>query len=194
LGCTSYELSFGHLIKTNRWSWEAIEFAQEKNIIIGEGGAIYNPTGEVIREDLVAVISMLAQETRFGITSRPKYFSDAASSLAREVINTYGSYIESGENFKPKKVVKREELAVVLSKVFKLDQTVELTGETINKVQAINNNEGISTLAMEKPVGIMLQLGIFEGDGTGRINPRGIVTREQLAIMIQRIYALNENL
>ena len=89
-----------------------------------------------------------------------------------------------GENFRPTAVITRQEMAVIIHRVFELLEA-EVSGEAIS----FDDGEEIAEYAKEA-VETLTGAGILNGMGDGSFAPRGTVTRAQSAKVVYELLNL----
>ena len=98
--------------------------------------------------------------------------------------------IAQGSNgkFNPTAALTREDAMVLLQR------TMSRTGRSIadasnSYLDRFSDGSSVSSYA-KGAVAALIQAGIIQGDNTGRINPKGSLTRAEMAVILHRVLTL----
>ena len=165
------------------WFAEAVDFVTSHEIFQGMGDGEFGPQDTMTRAMMATVLFRLEGEPA---VSGGKTFADvesgkwytAAVNWASEtgIMNGYG------ESFGTNDAVTREQMAVLLYNYVK-----SLGIETEAGSTAGFSDAGELHSWGEEAMAWAVGAGIFQGDGTGRLNPGGNATRAEVATLMMRI-------
>ncbi|MBO8433942.1 MAG: S-layer homology domain-containing protein [Tyzzerella sp.] len=174
-------------INTNAHSW-AVEYVK-KSVELGimPSEFAYNATAGLTREELcIMAINFYKAKTGKNITVSAKSpFTDAKRT---EILQAYELGIMNGtgnNKFEPKKIVNREQLAMVIMRTLKacgMDSVPKTNSKTFNDMDKVGKYaiEGIN---------FVTSTGIMNGSNNS-INPLGNVTKEQASTVFMNAYNL----
>lgn len=163
------------------WAESYIQFLYQADVINGTSDTTFNPSGQVTRGQLAAMIFRASGLDVNEDYEGPATYKDMQGFWgAKEVaiLQEYGLIdIFDGTNFEPNKLVTREEMADVTANY--------LIGMEIDAVQKSNKNNTYTDKGQMRKetvdsIGLLQQLGIVGGDG-GEFNPKGNLTRAQFS-------------
>jgi len=180
---TSSTESFSDVSK-NHWAYEAIEELAQKGILNGKGDGKFVPDAGVTREEFVKIIAVAFNltadsEITFADVEADRWSADYIAAAAH-----HGIVTGDGENFNPAQVITRQDMAVIIHRVFE-HLGLEVSGETIS----FNDNTEISEYAKEA-VEALTAAGIINGMGDGTFAPKTNVTRAQSAKVVYGLLQL----
>ncbi|WP_439020478.1 S-layer homology domain-containing protein [Bacillus thuringiensis] len=166
-------------VPKGHWSADAINSMAAKGIIVGTGNGLFGFGDDVTRAQ-VATFMVKAKGIEAGSTKTP--FTDVPES------NMYAKYIAAAEankimaglgdnKFGPDEKLTRAQMAQLLVNAygFKADD---------NNKKTFNDIDGLSWATAKSSIETLASLGIVSGEGEGKFNPNGVVTREQAAQFI----------
>ncbi|MGE6539711.1 S-layer homology domain-containing protein [Bacillus luti] len=166
-------------VPKGHWSADAINSMAAKGIIVGIGDGLFGFGNDVTRAQ-VATFMVKAKGIEAGSTKTP--FTDVPES------SIYAKYIAAAEankimaglgdnKFGPDEKLTRAQMAQLLVNAygFKADE---------NNKKTFNDIDGLSWATAKSSIETLASLGIVAGEGEGKFNPNGVVTREQAAQFI----------
>ncbi|MFC9415944.1 S-layer homology domain-containing protein [Bacillus mobilis] len=166
-------------VPKGHWSADAINSMAAKGIIVGTGNGLFGFGDDVTRAQ-VATFMVKAKGIEAGSTKTP--FTDVPES------SIYAKYIAAAEankimaglgdnKFGPDEKLTRAQMAQLLVNAygFKADE---------NNKKSFNDIDGLSWATAKSSIETLASLGIVAGEGEGKFNPNGVVTREQAAQFI----------
>ena len=161
------------------WATLYIEQLYEKQII--DSGRIYAPEDYITRKEFVAM-ALKAVSAKPGEVSR--YFSDVDEndSFSGYITLAYELGIVSGysdRTFRPDATLKREEAAVILSRVFGFLPGYSLAGE-------YKDSDEVTPAAMSA-IAYANRKKIINGYPDGTFGATNLLTREEMAVMLYRV-------
>ena len=172
------------------WAIPAVEFLADYGITTGSGtGTTFSPLSKMTRGDYILMLCR-----SFGFTStQTTSISDVpagsyyASALA--AAKTLGIAVaDSSGKFRPTDPVTREDSMVFLYRALKAaNRGVADASDTV--LAQFSDSTSVSASA-RTAVAAMVQAGVIVGDGGGRLNPQGTLTRAEMATILYRALTL----
>ncbi|HEX9060898.1 MAG TPA: S-layer homology domain-containing protein, partial [Clostridia bacterium] len=167
------------------WARKPIEVMASKGIISGTSTENYTPDSEVKRGDfmllLVKALGFSARfEGNFKDVKPTDYYYDAVG-IARKLGIAKGN----GDKFNPDEVITRQDMMALIDRAM-LAAKKNLSAGSVDDLNKFTDKSEISSYAA-KSIASLIKNGIVTGNGTG-INPLGIATRAETAVLIYRIY------
>ena len=157
------------------WAHDALQFCVENGILKGDQNGDLMATSNATRAELPAMLvrlfNAMPMDSLSGFSDVPEseWFHDE---MARAV--AMGIYKGSGGKLTPKNRITREEAFVVLARAFGV---VSASEDALSKVP---DRDKISAWARHSIAG-MLEAGYVNGYKDGSVNPKGYITRQELA-------------
>lgn len=163
------------------WALEYVIEASDKKIVSDHDG-YFNPKNNITRGEFTKLIVEALdlerdnkKEVRFSDVKESDWFYDYVTIAASNGI------IEGANGkFNPKGNIKREEMAVIISRALGLEKLEDKT-----RIKLEDKNE-IASWALED-VCKMVEKGIIQGSDN-KFNPKGKVTREMATVVVMRTY------
>lgn len=173
-------------VPKGHWSADAINTMAAKGIISGMGDGLFG-FGEDVTRAQVATFMVKAKGIETGSTKTPFTDVDEKEWYAQFVAAAEANKIMGGlgdNKFGPKDKLTRAQMAQLLVNAygFKADE---------NNKKTFNDIDGLSWATAKSSIETLASLGLIAGEGEGKFNPNGIVTREQAAQFIYN--AMNYN-
>ncbi|HDR3524469.1 S-layer homology domain-containing protein [Bacillus pacificus] len=166
-------------VPKEHWSAKAINSMAAQGIIVGTGNGVFG-FGEDVTRAQVATFMVKAKGIEPGSTKTP--FTDVPenSIYAKFIAAAEANKIMAGlgdNKFGPDEKLTRAQMAQLLVNAygFKADEE--------NK-QTFSDIDGLSWATAKSSIETLASLGIVSGEGEGKYNPNGVVTREQAAQFI----------
>ncbi|WP_209346359.1 S-layer homology domain-containing protein [Flavonifractor sp. AGMB03687] len=168
------------------WAIPAVEFLAEYGITTGSGtGSTYSPLSKMTRGDYILMLCR-----SFGFTStQTSSFSDVptnsyyASALA--AAKTLGiATADSSGKFYPTQAVTREDAMVFLYRALKAANRG--VADASDVVLARFPDSASVSASARTAVATMVQAGVIQGNGQGQLNPKGTLTRAEMATILYR--------
>lgn len=168
---------------SSHWGRESIKWAYEKALFSGVSDTRFGPEQTMTRGMLVTVLHRLAGKPE---AAEKSGFSDVADGAYYEAAVNWAAEtgISGGTGngkFSPKTNITREQLASMLYRYAKLNETVSGGGG----LSEFTDANKISSYAKEA-VAWAVGEGIMSGKGGGRLDPQGRATRGEVAAVLQR--------
>ncbi|HDR4419948.1 TPA: S-layer homology domain-containing protein [Bacillus cereus] len=173
-------------VPKGHWSADAINAMAAKGIIVGTGNGLFGFGDDVTRAE-VATFMVKAKGIESGSTKTPFTDVDEKEWYAQYVAAAETNKIMAGlgdSKFGPKEKLTRAQMAQLLVNAygFKADES--------NK-KSFNDIDGLPWATAKSSIETLASLGLVAGEGEGKFNPNGVVTREQAAQFIYN--AMNYN-
>lgn len=165
-------------VSKNHWAYDAIEKLADKGILNGKGDGSFAPDSGVTREEFVKIIvvafdlNVEAENTFSDVASDRWSAGYIASAAALGIVNG------DGANFNPTNVITRQEMAVIIHRVFE-HLEAEVSGEAVT----FDDDSEIADYA-KSAVETLTAAGIINGMGDGTFAPKATVTRAQSAKVV----------
>lgn len=166
------------------WAQSAIQYLYLNNIIMGQGSGYYNPNAYVTRGDFILMLSRAFNlncgfsGNFYDVNPNSYYYNAVGMARAMNIVQGSGSY------FNPMAPLSRQDAMVLLSRAMKAvnKKIPKGLGKKMSYYSDYNN---VSDYAMEA-VAELLGADIIQGSGNN-LNPRGNVSRAEMAVLLQRI-------
>lgn len=179
-----------HFTDMGKYGWAApsVDFLYESKVTTGTTSTTYGPSGNITRGDFVLMLSRAFSFSDYGSDN----FSDvpANSYYAKAIASAKSMGIAQGSNgkFNPTAALTREDAMVLLQR------TMSRTGRSIadassSYLDRFSDGSAVSSYA-KSAVAALIQAGIIQGDNTGKINPKGSLTRAEMAVILHRVLTL----
>ncbi len=168
------------------WSKKEIEVLASKGIIEGTSATSYSPKSNITRADFITLL-VRALELKSSFTGS---FDDVKASdyyyNAAGIAKKLGIITGVGNNkFNPKAYITREDMMDMAARAMEATGKIKSDAD-ISGLSAYTDSVSISSYA-KASVAALIKNGIIIGNGK-MINPRGYTTREEIAVVIYRIY------
>lgn len=171
------------------WAAASVDFLYEGGVTTGTGSTTYGPALNITRGDFILMLYRA-----FGLTaSASDGFKDvpADSYYAQAIAVAKALGIAQGGSdgaFRPTTPLTREDAMVFLHR------TLSRTGKTLADAPASYLNrfsDGSATSSYaQSSVASLVQAGVIQGDNNGRLNPKGSLTRAEMAVILHRVLTL----
>ena len=174
-------------VPANIWYRNAVQYVYENGIMSGTSDITFSPDMATTRGMIVTILHRLEgmpkTGTANGFTDVPvgAYYEDAVAwTSANNIVSGYGNGL-----FGPEDKVTREKMAVIIYNYHKA------MGKDVSNIEGMRiyeftDYESISDWAVTA-VRYCLNAGIFNGNADGTLNPKGNVTRAELAVIINNL-------
>lgn len=166
-------------VPKGHWSADAINSMAAKGIIVGIGDGLFGFGDDVTRAQ-VATFMVKAKGIEPGSTKTPFTDVPESSIYAKFIAAAEANKIMAGlgdNKFGPDEKLTRAQMAQLLVNAygFKADE---------NNKKSFNDIDGLPWATAKSSIETLASLGIVAGEGEGKFNPNGVVTREQAAQFI----------
>ncbi|ACL75355.1 sugar-binding protein [Ruminiclostridium cellulolyticum] len=175
-------------MQKHSWAVEAVKALAENGIIEGTSGTEFSPAEKITREEYVAwLVRTLGMTADFNnnfsdVKETDKYYKEIG--IAKELGISVGY---KGE-FSPEREISRQELVTMTINALKIaDKPLEIgTAEDIKKYTDAGK---IAKYATEN-MATMVRMGFITGNSKTTLNPVGVATRAEAAVILYKIYLM----
>ncbi len=171
--------TFTDLGGVGTWYHESVDYALRNNLMGGYGNGLFGPNNNLTRAQLAQILynregrPAVTGSSPFTDVANGAWYSDAITwAAANGIVGGYG-----GGLFGPNDNITREQLAAIL---WRYSRSPAAT----NKELHFNDADEISGYALDS-IRWAVEHGILNGFGDGRLGPKGLATREQVAQMLK---------
>lgn len=169
-------------VPSGHWAAESIQRCADLGFFKGQSDTCFGLGQKMTRASFAVVLCRF-----FGWemqqTARPP-FSDVPANAwyagAVETAYSYGAITNQQENFRPDDFITREELAVMLVRAMGYGSITGLAQELPMPFRDVTTNAGYISMAYS--------LGLVKGTSADSFSPEGYASREQVAVMLTRMY------
>ncbi|MEN1986248.1 S-layer homology domain-containing protein [Paenibacillus hubeiensis] len=172
------------------WAENIVRQLAAKHLIQGVDAERFVPAAPVTRADFALVLTRMlggeaeTADVQFADLAPDVYYTEAVKQAAR-----LGLIQGSGGRFRPMDSITREEAAVILYKMAQVLKA-EPSAMPLGNDAAFGDAGSISAWARDA-VTQMQALGVLNGKGNGRFEPKGFVTRAEMAKMMSEMLKLS---
>lgn len=158
-----------------------------KKILTGTSDTSFSPTQSITRAEFITVLDRLLSLEP--VTSTVSPYTDVAKSAwyygwIQAAVQLNLASGTSATTFAPAKAVTRQEAAVWIAKALKQTGNSSSAAASFNDVNRIADWASASVAAVNK-------LGLIKGDTTGNFRPTDPITRQETAVLIDRVLQNN---
>ena len=179
--------SFTDLGGVGTWYHEAVDYALRNNLMNGYGNGLFGPNNNLTRAQLAQILynregrPTVTGSSPFTDVVKDAWYSDAITwAAANGIVGGYGNGL-----FGPNDNITREQLATILWRYSK-------SPAATNKELHFNDTDEISGYALDA-IRWAVENGILNGFGDGRLGPKGLATRAQVAQMLKNFIENQED-
>jgi len=180
-------ISFGYVfsdLTEEHWAYNIVLDMHEKGYISGFYDGTFKPEDYVTKEQFATLLYKILKPSETGKLSFTDVTSDYWSKQYVDVMGQYMEYknINGSLYFEPGSFVKRESVAMALSKTLKLsEETANL--ELINH---FSDREQISPEA-QSAVALCLEHKMMSGNADGTFNPNSYLKRAEISAVLNNV-------
>ena len=165
-----------------------MDYLYENGISTGTGNGRYQPAAAMTRGDfmvmLVRGLSLSATGDNFPDVPADSYYAQAVATA--KALGIAGGY-EDG-TFRPRNTLSRQEAMVFLQRA--LQAAGWYLGDGSEATLALFPDGGQVAGFARGAVAAMVERGILYGSSGGKLNPRGSLTRAEMAVLLHRSLTL----
>ncbi|MEW9122203.1 MAG: S-layer homology domain-containing protein, partial [Thermotaleaceae bacterium] len=178
--------NFNDINESYSWAKNAIEELTSRGIIKGTSENTFDPGNNIVRADfmilLVKALNIQGQnETNFDDVNPSDYYYEALAIAKGQGITT-----GIGNNlFNPKAEITREDLMVLVARALEQSGVLQITEET-DELKGFNDALNVAEYA-RKAIAALVREKIIKGNDHGMLNPKGMATRAEAAVVIYNI-------
>ncbi|MGO4109743.1 family 43 glycosylhydrolase [Paenibacillus sp. YAF4_2] len=173
-------------LKGYSWAEEAINALAKIGVINGTSSTTFEPSRSVTRAEFVTLL-VRAMGLKADVTDN---FVDVPAHAyyyeALGIVKQLGIALGSGDNeFHPNATISRQDMMVLVARVLELTNKEQLEGNAAD-LSGFTDKDKIADYAAEA-LAALVKEGIVTGSGNGKINPLGVTSRAEAAVIIYRI-------
>ena len=170
------------------WAIDSVEYLRRSGTVTGIGDGRFDPTGIMTRGDFTLMLVRACRLTASGSASfndvpPGSYYADAIRVAA--LLGIAGG---SNGNYNPKAPITRQDAMVMICNALKA------VGKTLTNGLAadfsVYRDEGEIAPYAREAMGILVQMGVVKGNGSGYLLPRGLLSRAEAAVLLHTIMTL----
>ena len=173
-------IEFGD-VADSAWYAEAVEFVASHELFQGTDNG-FEPETTMNRAMLAMVLYRLEDATATGNSNFPDVSDDAWYAEAVAWASETGIVNGTGKGFEPNAPVTREQIATML---YRYANVIGLDTGTRGELSSFPDGGETSDWAQDA-MAWAVSVGLFQGDDTGALNPKGDATRAQVATLFER--------
>jgi len=187
MGICSISYAFSDM-PVNHWAYKTVKLMQEKQIISGFDDGTFRPDELVTREQFATILSKTLDINK---NNEVIYYKDVSEDRwSKQYIDAVGIYmydasITGNYHFSPENPAIREEMAVAVVKAKGLQNQVAdytVLDKFKDKDEIAENYKHYVAIAVEN--------GIMSGNANGTFNPKGNLTRAEIAALMSNVSEL----
>lgn len=190
-----HSVYFYDVTENYAWVYREVDALALNGVVQGGGDHLFHPDNQITRADFVVMLDRAFRMSALlesGVVASQGSFSDVPAgryySQSVEAAKAFG--VANGTEdglFHPTASITRQDAMVLLKRA--LDRTDKTLG--LGTLSAFSDANQVSTYA-QASVASLVDARVI-GGANGQINPRGRVTRAQMAVMLYRALHLDEN-
>ena len=169
------------------WYYEAVRSALKNGLMNGTSAHTFSPDMPMTRAMLVTILWRMAGQP----DAKASPFTDVVSGswYAKAVYWAYDRCLVTGVSetaFAPNEPVTREALVTILYRYASLKQNLPAAGDELSRFA---DGKQVSAYA-RNAVNWALQTGLLTGVSETKLSPKGLATRAQIAVLLERFLKL----
>jgi endo-alpha-N-acetylgalactosaminidase len=167
------------------WAKHFIEVMASKGIIYGTSNSTYSPVDKITRGDFIAllvrVLELTAETDSNFDDVKPKdhFYNEIAIARKLNIASGYGD-----NTFRPRDYITRQDMMALVERALKATGKIDL--KALADLSQYTDSDQISGYA-RRSVELLVGNGIIVGH-ENRINPYGVTTRAEAAVIIYKLY------
>ncbi len=186
-----YAASNGFTDINNSYAKEAILELAEKGIVLGVGESRFNPTGALTRQDFAIVLARALNLDVSNVPEKPTFSDVSKDSYAYKYVEAAAKagFIKGEGNGKygGEKMLSRQDMATMFVRALGVDASGYASKLTFKDAS------GIAEYAKDA-VGFTLNAGLIKGIGNNTFNPKGVASRQDIALVTSKFLVAKEEL
>ena len=175
-------------VKEGSWYANAVDRLVNQGIISGISDTQFDPSGNVTRAQLCQTLFAMENKPERKAAGNPftdvkagKWYTDAVLwAMDKKLVTGYPD-----GTFKPDQTITREQAAVILQKYTEIHLGSDPEDDR-NSLARFSDGNTVSRYARDAMEWAVEQ-EIFSGTGNGKLEPKGVVTRAQLAVVLDQM-------
>lgn len=175
-------------MRNHTWAVDAVDYLYQNQTINGVGGGRFDPNGNISKGDFTL---MLVRAFGFKANGALYYYDVPTNSYyydAIRIANLKGIAGSSNGYFFPKAALTRQDAMVMIYNSLLASGRTPPNGLAADLSIYTDQNQ-IASYA-RPAIGSLVQLGVVKGNGNGTLNPRGVLTRAETAMLMHAIMTL----
>lgn len=170
-------------VTDSHWAFDSIANLTDKKILNGFEDGTFRPDASVTRAQFVcAVLKLTSSDTTVYKNVFSDVDKDAWYSGYVQTAFDKGYILGDGKNFNPEKFITRQEMAVMIYRIFDFYKKGEMS---------FSDKEVISEWAYDA-VAVLCAEGIFNGKPGNKFEPQSNATRAEMTVIFERIQEKEE--
>lgn len=174
-------------LASGSWYYEAVRSALKNGLMNGTSAHTFSPDMPMTRAMLVTILWRMAGQP----DAKASPFADVVSGswYAKAVYWAYDRGLVTGVSetaFAPNEPVTREALVTILYRYAALKQNLPAAGDELSRFA---DGKQVSAFA-RNAVNWALQTGLLTGVSKTKLSPKGLATRAQIAVLLERFLKL----
>lgn len=180
---------FGDVDKNYWWCADAVDYLFKTGVAAGIGSNRYNPAGNITRGDFILMLSRAFKIQTSGggnfvdVDANSYYYSAISSAKALGIAKG------DGERFRPTYALARQDAMVLVARAIKCASNITLKAGSSSDLAAFSDRDQIDGYATDAAA-LLVRAGVIQGTA-GKLNPKGYITRAEMAVILHRIMTLN---
>ena len=171
------------------WAVASIDYLHNAGVVNGTSAGVYSPAASISRGSFMLMVCRAfdfnaASGTGFADVPTDSVYADAVTTA-----QALGIAQGNGAYFYPANPLTREQAAVFLLRAMRADGWTISDGQR-SALSGYTDSASVSDYAVG-PMAAMVQLGILKGSASGQLNPKGTLTRAQMAVILYRALTLS---
>ena len=179
-------------VQPGHWAYDAVEYCYEQGITNGVSSTEFGKSLSIRRSDFVVMLynsqgkPQVSGSSGFADVADGVYYDDAVTWAAENGL-VQGV---SSQRFAPADPITREQAATILHRAMSL-LGISAPQPDLSVLEQFSDREDISGYA-RAPMAALVSMGILQGTGSG-LNPKGSLTRAEMAVLLHRLLAGEED-
>jgi hypothetical protein len=179
---------FGDIEKSYWWCSEAVDYLYKRGIAGGIGGNSYGPSLNIKRADFIVMLcrafglQAYTSSNFIDVAQTQYYYDEVATAKALGIAQG------DGQRFRPEEALTRQEAMALVIRALEHVSDIELPAGTASDLLPFSDRGQIETYARDA-ASSLVRAGVIQGSG-GKLNPRGNITRAEMAVILHRLLTL----
>lgn len=176
-------------VPADSWYGSSVSYVVQKGLMVGVGDGLFRPDDRCDRAMLVTVLHRMAHSPQSGgvsfvdVAEDAYYAAAVAWARSRQIVKGYGD-----GRFGPTDALTREQMLVILHRY-----AADLGHDVSASESLARFPDGADTADYaQTAVAWGVAVGLIAGTGEGMLEPKGQVTRAQIAVLLARFDALTD--
>ena len=170
------------------WAAASVDYLYENGVVSGAVAGRYLPGSDVTRGDFMLMLTRALGLSAQGGSGFRDVPAGSYYAAAVETAQALGIAQGDGGNFYPGRSLTRQEAALFLYRAMRADGWSIPEGSPAS-LAAFPDGGGVAEYAAPA-MAAMVEQGVLKGDGAGRLNPGGTLSRAETAVILHRALTL----